>query len=143
MYPPGTRSPRPFEHPNSAQRIAAVWIVVKDVRTASFDLKALGWRAVGAVRSRSLGATGREFATDNSSIMLLQPNGTGPAAEFRRQRGEGVMGVSVAVTDLARAHLLVETNTGRKFPEYDGFHGKSFLVPADLASGCWIEFTQE
>jgi hypothetical protein len=76
--------------------------------------------------------------------LLLEPNSTGkPAANLSRERGDGLMGVTLRVGDLGKAKTLIEEHTRRKLSSYDGTYGKSFLVPADVANGVWIEMVQK
>jgi len=143
QYPP-RKAPAPEEHhANSAERILTVWIVVKNVHKASQDARLLGFRPVRSIRSKVLGATGEEFATESGSILLLQAKGSGLVSAFAQQRSMGVMGVTLAVKDLTTARTFVEKQTNRNFSTYRGLYGSSFLIPADLASGVWIEMTQE
>jgi hypothetical protein len=85
-----------------------------------------------------------EFDSETGKIILLHPTTAGgPAARFANDRGTGLMGVSLVATDLAKARRLIEGNTKRMVAVYQGFYGNSFLVPAELASGVWIEIVQK
>jgi hypothetical protein len=53
------------------------------------------------------------------------------------------MGFTLEVTDLSKARTLLEKNIGQTFAEYDGFYGKSFLIPSKFASGAWIEMVKK
>ena len=91
-----------------------------------------------------LGARGREFDIGDGRILLLESDSPGKsAADFSRERGQGVIGLTLSVSDLRKAQSLLEENTHRKLPTYDGIYGKSFLVPAELANGVWIEMVQK
>jgi catechol 2,3-dioxygenase-like lactoylglutathione lyase family enzyme len=129
--------------PNSAERILAVWILVKDLKKAGSDIRSVGFHPLRSVSSKALGVKGKEFAANGGSLVLLHAIGSGPASTFARDRPEGVMGVSLMVADLAAARTLVEKNANRNFSTYRGFYGDSFLIPPELASGVWIEMTQE
>jgi len=75
---------------------------------------------------------------------LLEPNSPGkPAADFSHERVQGVIGLTLAVGDLGKAQSLLEENTPRELPTHDGIYGKSFLVPAEVADGVWIEMVQK
>jgi len=132
-----------IRHANTSERILAVWIVVHDLSEAAKDMRRLGFPLVRSVESPTLGARGQEFATEHGYIVLLQGSDNGPVKTFAHERQEGLMGVTVGVIDLDKARSLVERNSRRKLPIYTGFYGKSFLVPADLGSGAWIEMTTE
>src|SRR5579864_8832696 len=73
--------------------------------------------------SRRIGAAGRPGA---------------PPAD----RGEGILGVSLAVQDLLTAHRLVEGNTGLTFPTFRRQGRDRFLIPASLAHGVLIEMVE-
>ena len=62
--------------------------------------------------------------------------GFGEAGEDRSQvfahdRGECVMGITLGVSDLAKAHAMIEKSTKRTVLVYKGFYGSSILVPAN------------
>lgn len=133
-----------FAQPNTVHGTIAVWILVKDLEKASKDVETLGFHSGRLLDFKVLGARGRECQTGHGSILLLEPNSPGkPAADFSHERGEGVMGVTLAVGDLGNAKSLIEKNTRRELRSYDGIYGKSILVPAELANGVWIEMVQE
>lgn len=147
-YPPESlarrRSLPPAVNTNSAQGILAVWIVVKDLSTSRKDAETLGFRFVRTLESQTLRATGQEFETNLGNIVLLQGSiSDGPTARFIRDRSEGVMGLSLEVKDFVKTRALIETNAGRSFAPYTGFYGKSFLIPAELSCGAWIEMVQK
>ena len=123
-------------HANTAQRIAAVWIVVRDLKAAT---KAFGLAGLYAGEGRefpALGAVGREIEAGGSRIVLLEPKGkTGKAESFLAERGEGIMGVTIEVATLETARALLEKNTKREFGSYAGAYGNSILIPAELAHG--------
>jgi hypothetical protein len=131
-------------HANTAKRIAAVWIVVRDLKAAT---KAFGLAGLYSGEGRkfpALGAAGREIEAGGGRIVLLEPKGkTGKAASFLAERGEGIMGVSIEVDSLETARALLETNTKREFGSYAGAYGNSILIPAELAHGVWIEMFQK
>ncbi len=127
-------------HPNTARGIKSVWIVVKDLKTATKAYESIGLRAGKKRNLPELGATGREIEAGQGVIVLLQPqNENGKAASFLADRGEGIMGVSIEVSDVTTARQLIETNTKRKFTPYAGSYGTSILLPAEMAHGVWIE----
>ena len=56
--------------------------------------------------------------------------------------GEGLMRITLMLTELTKARTLIEGNTQRSLPIYRGFYGNSILIPDNLASGVWIEMAQ-
>jgi len=64
-------------------------------------------------------------------------------ANFLSDHHDGeIIGVSIEVTDLDKAISWVEAHSGRKLEPYDGFYGRSILIPPDLTHGVWMEFLQ-
>ena len=53
------------------------------------------------------------------------------------------MGITLGVSDLAKAHAMIEKSTKRTLLVYKGFYGSSILVPAELACSVWIEMVQK
>jgi catechol 2,3-dioxygenase-like lactoylglutathione lyase family enzyme len=141
---PVQKSAQTVVQPNTAQGTVAVWIVVKDLEKASKESETLGFHPGRLLDFRALGARGRELDTHRGKILLLEANSPEkPAANFSRERGQGVMGLTLAVGDIAKTQSLIGENTNRKFPLYDGIYGKSFLVPPELANSVWIEMVQK
>ncbi len=131
-------------HANTAKRIAAVWIVVRDLKAATKAFGSAGFYAGDRRKFSALGAAGREIEAGGGRIVLLEPKGkTGKAASFLAERGEGIMGVSIEVGSLEIARALLEKNTKREFGSYAGAYGNSILIPAELAHGVWIEMFQK
>jgi len=131
-------------HPNTAKRIAAVWIVVKDLKAATKAFETAGFLAADKRKFSELGATGREIEAGTGRIVLLEPKGrTGKAASFLSERGEGIMGVSLEVGSLETVRSLLEKNTHRNLAPYAGPYGHSILIPADVAHGIWIQMFQK
>jgi catechol 2,3-dioxygenase-like lactoylglutathione lyase family enzyme len=135
---------RTVVQPNTTQATVAVWIVVKDLDKSSQEVEKLGFAPGRVLDSKSLGARAREFETGLGRILLLQASSSGkPAANFFHEHGPGVMGFTLAVTDLAKAQSMIGAKTGMQLQTYDGVYGRSFLVPSDLANGVWIEMVQK
>lgn len=132
------------QHPNTAKRIAAAWIVVEDIKAATKAFETVGFHIAGKRSFPELGATGREIKVGAGRIVLLKPKDkTGRSAAFLADRGEGIMGVTLEVGSLETARTLLEKNTKRKFASYHGRYGDSLLIPAELAHGLWIEMFQK
>lgn len=130
-------------HPNTARRIAAVWIAVRDLNTATKTYQAIGLPPGKKRKLPELGAIGREIQAGQGVILLLQPQGKeGQVAAFLAARGEGIMGISIEVSNLDAARALLEKNTARRFTPYAGPYGKSILIPAELAHEVSIEMFQ-
>jgi catechol 2,3-dioxygenase-like lactoylglutathione lyase family enzyme len=114
-------SARTVVQPNTTQGMAAVWIVVKDLQKASQKSEALGFHPGRLLDFKQLGAQGRELQTGPGKILLLEANSSGkPTASFLRERGQGVMGLTLAVGDIAKARSLIGGKTNRELPTYEG-----------------------
>ena len=135
-------APRP--HPNTAQKIETLWLVVADLDTAIEFYEGLGLE----VRSRHkrigyLGARGAKVLYhNNSSVTLLQPDGPGVAADFAADRGEGILGVSLKAGNLETARALVNRKNGLNLQTFNYKGRDRFLIPASLAHGFLIEMVE-
>ncbi len=133
----------PHRHPNTAEGIRTVWLVVTDLDAAIAYYEGLGIH-VGARSERIdyLGARGVRVRLHNATVTLLQPDGAGLVADFAADRGEGILGVSVEVGDLHTAHHLVESNTGLHLPIFRHHDRDRFLIPASLTHGVLMEMVE-
>jgi hypothetical protein len=129
------------DHPNTAVRVHAVWIGVKNLDAAVKAYEAIGLRSVGKVKVPALAAAGERIGAGRGVILLLEANGTsGPLASHVSQYGEGVVGVSIETVDVDAARSRIEASTERALVPYSGPFGRSVLVPPDLTHGIWMEF---
>lgn len=131
-------------HANTARRLRSVWVAVDDVEMAARQSLALGF-TLGPQRVLAvLGARGRQVEYSQGAIVFWQPSGTGGAlSELIRKQGLGPFGLSVGVADIRRAHEIAERGTNSRLPIVESDSRRSFLVPANLVAGAWIEFVQE
>ncbi len=134
-------APRP--HPNTAQKIDTLWLVVSDLDAAIEFYEGLGLE----VRSKHkkihyLGARGAEVRYKNSTLALLEPDGPGLVADFAAERGEGILGVSIKVGNLHAARSLVNRNTGLNLRTFEYKDRDRFLIPASLTHGFLIEMVE-
>jgi hypothetical protein len=127
-------------HPNGATGISAVWLLSSSSAEDRKRLGRMGFTSTGAVHLPSIKAKGVRFAAAGEAIILLEPNGNGPAAEAVAKRGAHVYGVSVEVEDLGRAQRIVERGTGRTFTRHQGPFGEAFIAPMEDQLGLAIEF---
>lgn len=133
----------PRRHPNTAQKIDSLWLVVSDLDAAIDFYEGLGLE----VRFRHkkipyLGGRGAEVRYNNNTLVLLEPDGPGLVADFAAERGEGILGVSLQVGNLRVARDLVNGNTGLNLQTFK-YRGRSrFLIPASLTHGFLIEMVK-
>jgi len=130
-------APRP--HPNTAEKIETLWLVVADLDAAIDFYEGLGLE----VRFKNkkvhfLGGRGAEVRYGNQTVTLLVPDGPGLVADFAVQRGEGILGVSVEVRDLRTALGLVNANTGLNLQSFKDKGRSRFLVPSSFTHGFLI-----
>jgi hypothetical protein len=134
-------APRP--HPNTAQKIDTLWLVVADLDAAIDFYRGLGLDVRPLRRKIGyLGARGAEVRYNTQTVDLLVPDGPGPVADFAADRGEGILGVSLKVRDLDFAHDLIEHNTGLTLPTFTYQGQERFLIPASLTHGVLVEMVE-
>jgi catechol 2,3-dioxygenase-like lactoylglutathione lyase family enzyme len=134
-------APRP--HPNTAQKIDTLWLVVSDLDAAIDFYEGLGLDVrFKNKKIHDLGARGAEVRYKNSTLALLQPDGPGPVADFVADRGEGILGASVQVGNLQTAHTLIQHNTGLNLPVFKDRGRDRFLIPVSLTHGFLIEMVE-
>jgi hypothetical protein len=76
-------------------------------------------------------------------LLLLQPAASNSSvASFLADRGEGIMGVSLEVGDLAQARKAVQVGPAPQLVPYPGVYGASILIRGTEAHGLWIECYQ-
>lgn len=129
-------------HPNTAEKVQAVWIAVKNLDSAVKIYESIGLKAGNQVSFSKLKAKGREIIVGESLIVLLEADGRGKAASFLKQRGESIMGVSIKVGDLNTAKKMIEINLKQRIKTYKGAYGKSLLAPFEETHGIWVELYQ-
>ena len=134
-------APRP--HPNTAQRIDTLWLVVSDMDAAIDFYEGLGLEVrFKHKKIQYLGGRGAEVRYRNSTLALLEPDGPGLVADFAADRGEGIMGASIEVGDLHTALTLVNGNTGLNLQTFKYKGRDRFLIPASLTHGFLIEMVE-
>lgn len=110
------------EHDNTAIRLRAAWYAVSDLATATKTAEGLGFTATRRVTWKKLDAEAQEVMAGGGSILLLRGNTpASPVSQFLAQRGEGLFGATVEVSDIARAP--------KSASQFDGFFGDSVLLP--------------
>lgn len=134
-------APRP--HPNTAQRIDTLWLVVADLDAAIDFYAGLGLEVRFKHKKIDyLGGRGAEVRYHNSTLALLQPDGPGLVADFAAERGEGILGASIQVGNLQTARALIHGNTGLDLQTFKDKGRERFLIPASLTHGFLIEMVE-
>jgi catechol 2,3-dioxygenase-like lactoylglutathione lyase family enzyme len=132
-------------HPNTARRLFSVWFAVRDLEASLRRLQDAGLESGENREARSLGAKGQEVKAGDGYLLLLQSvDKNGVVNKFLSDRHDGeIIGVSIEVSDLNKARSWIEGRSGRKLGPYDGFYGRSILIPPDLTHGVWLELFQQ
>jgi catechol 2,3-dioxygenase-like lactoylglutathione lyase family enzyme len=134
-------APRP--HPNTARQIDTLWLVVSDLDAAIGFYTGLGLEVEARnEKIEYLGGRGARVRFHDATLALLRPDGPGLVADFAADRGEGILGVSVAVRDLGAAHSLVQGNTQLTLPIFRYRGRDRFLIPGSLTHGVLIEMVE-
>ena len=129
-------------HPNGAQGVSAVWLLSADTKAESERLLRMGFSPVGEVKLTEHGLRGFRFDSSGETILALEPDGPGAAADALKQRGPHIYGVSIAVADVGLARRIAEWGYGREMTSYQGLLGKSYAAPTHAELGLIMEFHQ-
>jgi hypothetical protein len=129
-------------HPNTAIRLSAVWLLSEDIAADQARLKRMGFAISNSVHSEPLNASGVRLDLAGDAVILLEPDGPGPAARAVAARGPHVHGISVAVSDLGRAQRIIERGFGQAVTRYRGLMGDAVNAPSFSEIGLWVEFHQ-
>lgn len=127
-------------HPNTAQRISAIWLLAQDADVEGERLARLGFQNAGAVELTHHGLSGYRFDSGDGTVFTLEATGSGDGAEIFKRRGPHVYGISIAVADVDQARRISEWGYGREMISYDGPLGKSFTAPTTEDLGLVVEF---
>lgn len=131
-------------HPNTARRLHSVWFAVHDLDASLRNLQDAGFEPGETREAKFLGASGREVKAGNGCMLLLRSvDKNGVLEKFISDHDDGfVIGVSIEVSDLIKARSWVQGHSGHKLEPYDGFYGRSILIPPDLTHGVWLDLFQ-
>ena len=133
-----------MSHPNTARRLYSVWFAVRDLEASLKNIQNAGFEPGETREAKFLGAKGREVKAGNGYMLLLQSiDKNGVLAKYLSDHHDGeIIGVSVEVSDVEKARSLIESRSGQKLDPYEGFYGRSIMVPPDLTHGVWLELFQ-
>jgi hypothetical protein len=139
-----TRLPDGEIHPNTARKLLSIWIAVPDIAQARRQSELFGFESRGVREPDGVGEKGYEFQCGQGTLIFFQPtNDASPLTVLVKKSGYGPVGISVAVADISKTQQIAEAGTARKLPirQLDGKSG--FVVPAESASGAFVEFIQQ
>jgi hypothetical protein len=118
-----------------------VWFAVRDLDAQLRNLRDAGFESGETREEKFLGASGREVKAGSGSMLLLRSADDNSALnKFLSNHDDGeIIGISIEVSDLNKARSWVEGHSGHKLEPYNGFYGRSIIVPPDLTHGIWME----
>jgi catechol 2,3-dioxygenase-like lactoylglutathione lyase family enzyme len=124
----------PDSLPNSVSSLSALLVAVNDLDKAAAGYVNIGTLSTREVAFPEFGAIAKEIVLARGSIFLLRATDpSGPTAQRLKTRGEGILGVRLAVTDLDQTRKLI----GEKNISKDK---QTVLVSPENAAGAWLEF---
>jgi Glyoxalase-like domain len=132
-----------MDQPNTAVGVHAAWFAVHDTKAQLRMLRDAGFEIGESREAKFVSAHGREVKAGTGSLLLLESSDKdGLLTKYLSDHDEGIIGLSIEVADLAKAHQLAESGTGRELETHKGFYGTSFLLPPEVTHGVWIEMFQ-
>lgn len=149
-YAPGRKDPGSIlddrlsrEHPNGARELSSIWLLSNQLETDRKQLARIGFAETTPVRLPQIAARGYAVAIGPTHLLLLEPDGTGVAADAFKRGGTQILGVSIGVSDLDQAQRRVERGYevfNRHFARYKSPFGDAFLAPTMDDLGILVEF---
>jgi len=131
-------------HANTGRKLLSVWVAVPSVSEAVRQSEQFGFTA-GAERDvEALGEKGREVQCGQGAIVFFAPvNGNSALSQLVKDQGLGPFGFSIAVANLQTAQKIAEQGMNTRFGIQRAGNRISFVVPARLAAGTFVEFVQQ
>jgi catechol 2,3-dioxygenase-like lactoylglutathione lyase family enzyme len=132
-----------MEHPNTAIGIHAVWFAVHDLKSQLRTLRNAGFEADESRDVQLLGARGRELKAGSGTMNLLESSDKSIVLQkYLSDHDEGIIALSVEVSDLSKAQRMAESVRSSKIDIYKGTYGQSLLLSPDITHGVWLEMFQ-
>lgn len=133
-----------FAHqPNTATKLKAVWFAVHDGRAQRESLIRAGF-ASGRSDVALAGAHGSEVQANAGRLVVLESDARGGLVRkyWATYQDDGILGLSIEVSDLDQALKSTQAMLRRRLPTYKGAYGRSVLLPEELTHGVLIELVQ-
>jgi len=131
------------EHPNTTIGIHAVWFAVHDLKSQLRTLRDAGFEADGSRDVQILGARGRELKAGSGAMNLLESSDKSIVLQkYLSDHDEGIIALSVEVSNLSKAQRMAESVTGTNIDVYGGTYGLSFLLSPEVTHGVCLEMFQ-
>lgn len=121
-----------LNHPNTAQKLYAVWIPEHIYRE---NLEKFQSFAAGNPSHVELSYTNtpvKVIELDSGKIYLVSDNYSGR-----------IVGATVLVKKISQTKLLLENSFKQKFDFYSTPRGRSILIPPQFTFGIWLEFLEQ
>ncbi|NIR66247.1 MAG: hypothetical protein GWN00_28150 [Aliifodinibius sp.] len=102
-------------------------MALEDLEKAAESYRKIGLNAGDVTDIPYLNAKGRYIPVgENGGIMLIQAEDVNsPVAYFLKNKGKGIMGVSLEASNLLKAQDILETGMQQQFALYAGLFGTS------------------
>ena len=125
-------------HPNGALGLSAVWIAAHDLQACVEAYQRLGLTAGPSVDFPEMSAGGRTIVAGKGRLILLTPKpGAGPVADFLATHGDGIMGVTIEVADVARMRDYLRAHAAAALdPRWQG--ADHLLIGPPTTPGLWL-----
>ncbi len=125
-------------HPNGALALSAVWIAVHDLQACVEAYQRLGLTSGPRVDFPEISASGRTIVAGTGRLILLTPKpGAGPVADFLAARGDGIMGVTIEVADVAHIRDYLQTHAPAVL-DSTRESGNHLLIRPPTTPGFWL-----
>ena len=124
-------------NPNSASSLTGLLIAVKDLHSSAASYESVARASTREILMPEFGAIAKEIVLERGSIFLLAATDpAGPTARRLKAGGEGILGATITVTDLARAGKWLGKRNISNNPQ-------SILVSPEHAAGIWLQFQEQ
>lgn len=131
-------------HANTARKLLSVLVSVPSIADAVRQSERLGFAAGEERYIKDLGEKGREVQCGIGTLVFFEAaNPRSALSAYVRQKGLGPFGLSVSVLNLKIAQRVVHQGTNRKVVIQKSGGRSSFIVPAALCGGTFVEFVQQ
>lgn len=141
---PDSRRAKGEFHANTARRLRSVWVALPSAAEAVKQAGQFGFAGGLEPVLRALGETGMNVQCGQGTLVFFEAaHQNSLLASFVAKKGLGPFGISVGVADLTTAQRIVQEGMQAKFEIQHSGNRMSFVVPAELAAGIFIEFVQE
>ncbi|MGY5853093.1 MAG: VOC family protein [Candidatus Thorarchaeota archaeon] len=131
-----------IDHPNSVERIRAIWIQAEEIELAAMSFSDLGFELSEIIEIEYLDALSIEVTIGDSSIILMESvRDDGHLENLEPCTNHGVIGFTVMVQDIDTTCKRIQSRNIEIGGKYSGIFGESVILHSSSALGTIIEFT--